>query len=151
MKLTTMMTAGLMVAGTALCSSMASAADFEVKMLNKGADGEAMVFEPAALRVAVGDTVHFVPVDKGHDAAAVKELIPEGTEEFKGKMNQELTVTFTKEGAYVIKCSPHWGMGMVALIVAGDGAPANLEAVKAAKMAKKTRERLDKEIAALGL
>lgn len=151
MKLTTMMTAGLMVAGTALCSSMASAADFEVKMLNKGADGEAMVFEPAALRVAVGDTVHFVPVDKGHDAAAVKELIPEGTEEFKGKMNQELTVTFTKEGAYVIKCSPHWGMGMVALVVAGDGAPANLEAVKAAKMAKKTRERLDKEIAALGL
>ncbi len=97
MKLTTMMTAGLMVAGTALCSSMASAADFEVKMLNKGADGEAMVFEPAALRVAVGDTVHFVPVDKGHDAAAVKELIPEGTEEFKGKMNQELTVTFTKK------------------------------------------------------
>ncbi len=51
----------------------------------------------------------------------------------------------------MIKCSPHWGMGMVALVVAGDGAPANLEAVKAAKMAKKTRERLDKEIAALGL
>lgn len=151
MKLTTMITAGLMVAGSALCGSVASAADFEVKMLNKGSDGEAMVFEPASLRVAVGDTVRFVPVDKGHDAAAVKDLIPEGVEEFTGKMNQELVVTISKEGAYVIKCSPHWGMGMVALIVAGEGAPANLAAVKAAKMAKKTRERLDKEIAALGL
>ncbi|MGE6739830.1 pseudoazurin [Allorhizobium pseudoryzae] len=151
MKFTTMIAAGLMVAGTSLCSSLASAAEFEVKMLNKGSDGEAMVFEPAALRVAVGDTVHFVPVDKGHDAAAVKELIPEGVEEFKGKMNQELVVTFSKEGAYVIKCSPHWGMGMVALVVAGEGAPANLDAIKSAKMAKKTRERLDKEIAALGL
>ncbi|MCY1668139.1 pseudoazurin [Rhizobium sp. SL86] len=140
-----------MMAGSALCGTSAAAAEFEVKMLNKGSDGEAMVFEPASLRVAVGDTVRFLPVDKGHDAAAVKELIPEGTEEFKGKMNQELVVTITKEGAYVIKCSPHWGMGMVALIVAGEGAPANLEAIKTAKMAKKTRERLDKEIAALGL
>ncbi|WP_442793025.1 pseudoazurin [Rhizobium sp. SL86] len=151
MKWTTLIAAGVMMAGSALCGTSAAAAEFEVKMLNKGSDGEAMVFEPASLRVAVGDTVRFLPVDKGHDAAAVKELIPEGTEEFKGKMNQELVVTITKEGAYVIKCSPHWGMGMVALIVAGEGAPANLEAIKTAKMAKKTRERLDKEIAALGL
>jgi pseudoazurin len=151
MKWTTLIAAGVMMAGSALCGTFAAAAEFEVKMLNKGSDGEAMVFEPASLRVTVGDTVRFLPVDKGHDAAAVKELIPEGTEEFKGKMNQELVVTITKEGAYVIKCSPHWGMGMVALIVAGEGAPANLEAIKTAKMAKKTRERLDKEIAALGL
>jgi hypothetical protein len=40
---------------------------------------------------------------------------------------------------------------MVALVVAGEGVPANLDAVKTAKMAKKTRERLDQEIAALGL
>jgi hypothetical protein len=42
-------------------------------------------------------------------------------------------------------------MGMVALIVAGDGTPANLDAIKTAKMAKKTRDRLDAEIAKLGL
>jgi pseudoazurin len=141
----------LVALGVALSANAALSADFEVKMLNKGADGEAMVFEPASLRVAVGDTVRFLPIDKGHDAAAVKELIPEGVAEFKGKMNQELVVAIEKEGAYVIKCSPHWGMGMVALIVAGEGAPANLDAVKTAKMAKKTRERLDKEIVALGL
>lgn len=140
--------AAAFIVSTVLCAN-ANAAEHEIKMLNKGADGEAMVFEPAALKVAVGDTVKFTPVDKGHDAATVKELLPEGAQEIKGKMNQELLVTIDKEGAYVIKCTPHWGMGMVALIVAGD-APANLEAVKAAKMAKKTRDRLDAELKTLG-
>lgn len=137
----------LVMAG--LLSNAALAAEHEIKMLNKGADGEAMVFEPAALKVAVGDTVKFVPVDKGHDAATVKELLPEGVEETKGKMNQELVLKVDKEGAYVIKCTPHWGMGMVALIVAGDK-PANVDAVKNAKMAKKTRDRLDAELKTLG-
>ncbi|WP_377296399.1 pseudoazurin [Rhizobium sp. SGZ-381] len=148
---TALIRTGLAAFGFAFLSQAAFAADIEVKMLNKGSDGEAMVFEPAAVKVAVGDVVHFVPVDKGHDAAAVKELIPEGAEESKGKMNQELVVKIEKEGAYVFKCTPHWGMGMVALVVAGDGTPANLDAVKSAKMAKKTRDRLDAEIAKLGL
>lgn len=41
-------------------------------------------------------------------------------------------------------------MGMVAVIVVGD-APANLDAVKAAKMPKKAKDRLDAEIAKLKL
>ncbi|SIQ20952.1 pseudoazurin [Rhizobium sp. RU35A] len=151
MTLKSVLAASFLALGPALAAPAAFAADIEVKMLNKGADGEAMVFEPAAIRAAVGDTIHFVPVDKGHDAAAVKELLPEGVEEFKGKMNQELVVTVAKEGAYVVKCSPHWGMGMVALVVVGEGKPANLDAVKAAKMPKKTRDRLDAAIAQLGL
>jgi pseudoazurin len=127
------------------------AADIEVKMLNKGANGEAMVFEPASVKAAVGDVITFVPVDKGHDAAAMKGMIPDGAEEFIGKMNQEVKVTFEKEGAYVIKCPPHMGMGMVALVVVGDGVPANLDAVKTGKLPKKARERLDAQLAALGL
>lgn len=132
-------------------AGVTNAAEFEVKMLNKGSSGEAMVFEPSSLKVSVGDTVHFVPTDKGHDAATVKDMIPEGVAESVGKMNQELVVKIEKEGAYVIKCSPHWGMGMVALVVAGDAKPANIDAIKAAKLPKKTRDRLDAEIAALGL
>lgn len=151
MTLKAILASSFLALGPALAASGAFSADIEVKMLNKGATGEAMVFEPAAVRAAVGDTIHFVPVDKGHDAAAVKELLPEGVEEFKGKMNQELVLTVEKEGAYVVKCTPHWGMGMVALVVVGEGAPANLDAVKAAKMPKKTRERLDAAITSLGL
>ena len=147
----TLATTFLTAAALALFPHMASSAEIEVKMLNKGSDGEAMVFEPAAIKVAVGDTVKFVPTDKGHDAAAVKELLPEGVAPFEGKMNQELVVKIEKEGAYVVKCTPHVGMGMIALVVAGDAKPANLDAVKAAKLPKKTRDRLDAEIAKLGL
>ncbi len=128
----------------------ALAADIEIKMLNKGSDGQAMVFEPAAVKANVGDVITFVPVDKGHDAAAVKGLIPDGVEEYKGKMNEPLKVTVEKEGAYVFKCTPHVGMGMVALVVVGE-APANLEAVKTGKLPKKARDKLDAEIAKLNL
>ncbi len=128
----------------------AAAAEIEIKMLNKGADGQAMVFEPAAVKANVGDVITFVPVDKGHDAASIKELVPEGVAEAKGKMNETLKVTVDRQGAYVFKCTPHFGMGMVALVVVGDQ-PANLDAVKAGKMPKKARERLDAELAKLNL
>lgn len=129
----------------------ALAAEIEVKMLNKGSDGQAMVFEPATVKAAVGDIITFVPVDKGHDAAAVKDMIPEGVADFKGKMNETVKVIVEKEGAYVVKCTPHLGMGMIALVVVGDAAPANLDAVKNGKLPKKARDRLNDEIAKLGL
>jgi pseudoazurin len=144
-------TAFVLAASLIALSLPALSAEIEVKMLNKGADGQAMVFEPAAIKAAVGDTIRFVPTDKGHDAAAVKGMIPDGAEEFKGKMNQELLVTVDKEGAYVVKCTPHLGMGMVALIVVGDAAPANLDAIKIGKLPKKARERIDAAAAELGL
>ena len=127
----------------------ASAADFEIKMLNKGTDG-AMVFEPAAVKIAPGDTVTFVPTDKGHNAETVKGMLPDGATPFKGKMNETIKITFDVPGAYAVKCTPHLGMGMVAAVVVGD-APANLDAVKTGKLPKKARQRLDAGIASLGL
>lgn len=116
-------------AAVLLATSMSlSAAEYDVQMLNKGSDGQTMVFEPAFLQIAVGDTVNFIPTDKGHNAELIKGLFPEGGTEFKGKINEELSVTFDVEGAYGYKCLPHFGMGMVGLIVVGDE-PANLAAI----------------------
>ncbi|MDX3976249.1 MAG: pseudoazurin [Shinella sp.] len=127
----------------------AAAADFEVHMLNKGAEG-AMVFEPAFVKVAPGDTVTFIPTDKGHNVETIKDMIPDGAIAFRSKMNETYKVTFDTPGAYGVKCMPHVGMGMVGLVVVGD-APANLDAVKTGKLPKKARERLDAAITALGL
>jgi pseudoazurin len=142
--------AAAFAAGLISLALPAHSAEIEIRMLNKGGDGQPMVFEPAGVRAAPGDTIKFVVVDKGHDAASMPGLVPEGVAAIKGKINQELSVVVETPGAYVFKCTPHFGMGMVALVVVGD-APANLDAIKAAKMPKKAKDRLDAEIAKLGL
>ena len=63
------------------------AADHQIQMLNKGEKGT-MVFQPDFVQATPGDTVTFVPTDKGHDAESIKGMIPDGAEPFKGKMNE---------------------------------------------------------------
>lgn len=116
----------------------ASAAEHEVKMLNKGATG-VMVFEPAYLTVQPGDTVTFVPTHKGHNAESIDGMTPDGASAFKGEMNKPISVTFEAEGVYGFKCRPHLPMGMVGLVEVGDAAP-NIEAAKAAKLPSKARQ-----------
>jgi pseudoazurin len=108
-------------------------------MLNKGEKG-AMVFQPDYIEAAPGDTVTFIPTDKGHDAESIKGMIPEGAEPFKGKINQEITVTFDKEGLYGVKCTPHFGMGMIALIKVGT--PVNADEVAAVKLPGKAKTKM---------
>ena len=127
------------IATVLLLATPAFAANHEVHMLNKGKAGT-MVFEPALIHVAPGDTVTFVPTDKGHNAETIPGMLPEGAEKFKGKLGKDAVVTFEVPGAYGVKCGPHLGMGMIALVVVGD-APANLETIKAAKVPKKAAER----------
>lgn len=115
--------AGAMLAALAL-GGAAMAAEVQVKMLNKGADG-AMVFEPAMVTIEPGDTVKFIATDKGHNAETVAGMAPEGATPFVGKINEELAVTFDAPGVYGVKCKPHYAMGMVALVVVGK--PANAD------------------------
>lgn len=123
--------------GLALAAGAADAADVQVKMLNRGDKGM-MVFEPDLVKIAPGDTVTFVSVNPGHDARSIAGMIPDGAEPFAGKLNKDLTVTFSQPGVYGVECRPHYAMGMVAAVIVGD--PVNLEAARAAKhppMAKK--------------
>ena len=62
----------------------AMAAEVEVKMLNKGAEG-LMVFEPALVKIEPGDTVKFVATDKGHNAETIKGMLPADAAPFVGK------------------------------------------------------------------
>jgi pseudoazurin len=115
----------------------AQAAEVEVKMLNKGAAG-AMVFEPPVVRIAPGDTVRFVAADKGHDVISIEGMTPAGGPPFEGKLNEDLTVTFTVPGVYGFKCKPHYGMGMVGMVVVGN--PDNLADAKTVKQTGKAKK-----------
>ncbi len=129
----------LMIAAAALLAmtGLAAAAEVEVKMLNKGSDGGAMVFEPALVKIAPGDTVKFIATDKGHNAETIKGMLPDGAAAFVGKSGEDVSVSFDKDGIYGIKCLPHYGMGMVAMIVVGT--PANLDQAKAVPQTGKAK------------
>jgi pseudoazurin len=119
-------------------SSGASAEEHVVKMLNNNGKGKFMLFEPDVVKAAVGDTVKFVPTSKGHNAEMIPEIWPEGVPEFKGDLNQEIVLTLEKPGVYGIKCLPHYPMGMMAMIVAGEPAnAAQLDSYKPAGTAEK--------------
>ncbi|AKC09027.1 pseudoazurin [Agrobacterium tumefaciens] len=111
--------AGLAMVVATGFSIQAGAETFEVKMLNRGEKGS-MVFEPDFLEIAPGDRVRFVPSHKSHNAATIDSMVPEGIEGFKSRINDEFETGFEKPGFYGIKCSPHYGMGMVMLIKVGD-------------------------------
>lgn len=138
------LTGGLTLIGIGcalLAAAPASAREVIVQMKNKGADGY-MVFEPAYVRVNVGDTVRFVPTDKTHNAQSIPGMIPAGATAFTGKINQPVSFKVDKPGLYGIKCAPHLSMGMVALVQAGNK-PANAAAFSAAKLPGLAHKRMD--------
>ena len=47
--------------------SLVFAADMDIEMLNKRADGEKMVYSVDVAKVDVGDTITWLPASKGHN------------------------------------------------------------------------------------
>ncbi len=138
-----------LISGLALATLLGSAANaevFEVHMLNKSDNGT-MVFEPDLVQIAPGDTVKFIPTDKAHNAESVDGMIPAGVEAFKGKINQELDVTFDAEGVYAVKCNPHFAMGMVMTVQVGDAAAP--DDFLAGRLPKKAKERFETQLGKL--
>lgn len=123
----------------AMIAVSANAKTLEVKMLNKGEEG-AMVFEPAFVKAAVGDVIHFLPIDKGHNVEDIKGMLPEGVEGFKTKFNEEFELKVEQEGVYGVKCTPHYAMGMIALIQVGEAV--NLDEAAAVKQKGKAKARM---------
>jgi pseudoazurin len=130
--------AALAIAISATLAGAAWAETIEVKMLNKGEAGS-MVFEPAYIVANPGDVSNFVSVDKGHNVQSIDGMLPTGVDEFKSAMSKDFALTVTAEGVYGVKCTPHYTMGMVALIKVGQ--PVNLEAASDVTQKGKAKQR----------
>jgi len=105
-------------------------ANHEVKMLNQGPTG-VMVFEPAVLKINIGDTVTFKSVDAAHNSASIPGMIPAGASPWNGQLSQDLTVSFDVAGIYGYQCTPHSMMAMVGIIEVGND-QSNMNEVKSA-------------------
>ena len=124
----------------AVFSSSAFAADLTIEMLNKRADGQIMVYSEDISKINVGDTITWVPTTKGHNVEFLAG--PEGWEIPKrSKMNKEYSYKFEMPGIYFYQCTPHKGMGMIALIVVG-GDTSNIDAIAKVKVVAKSKKKL---------
>jgi pseudoazurin len=103
----------------------------EVLMLNAHPDNprERQVFVPAVLQIQPGDTVVWIPEDRGHNSVVDEDMMPEGGATWDGAINEEVSATFDAEGTYGYNCTPHRTAGMVGLILVGD-ASVNFEEVR---------------------
>ena len=110
-------------------SMPAFSADHTVEMLSSS-NGQMMVFKPAVLQINPGDTVTWKATNPGHNTASINEMSPDSSLQWDGKINEELKITFTKEGVYGYKCTPHYILGMVGIVSVGDNTT-NLSAASA--------------------
>ncbi|MEO1748163.1 MAG: pseudoazurin [Pseudomonadota bacterium] len=136
---------GAAVAATSGLPAIAmDAQTIEVAMLNKATDNprERMVYEPALIRANPGDIIKFVSVDKGHNMELMEGGVPDGVELVKSKASQDFELTVEAEGTYLVKCTPHYATGMVAIIAVGDHT-INLDAAKEVRQRGKAKGRFE--------
>ncbi len=123
-----------------IISSFAYAEDVKVGMLNKRNDGAKMVYSEDITRIGVGSTVTWTPDSKGHNVEFIAG--PEGFKKpKKSKLNKEYSFTFEIPGMYLYQCTPHKGMGMIALVVVGDDV-SNKDVIAKAKVLGKSKKKL---------
>ena len=121
-------------------STISFAADITIEMLNKRPDGQIMVYSEDISKINVGDTITWVPTTKGHNVEFLAG--PDGWEIPKrSKMNKEYSYKFEMPGIYFYQCTPHKGMGMIALVIVG-GDTSNKDAIAKVKVVAKSKKKL---------
>ena len=128
-------------------NSVVFAADMTIDMLNKDANGNKMVYSKEIAKVAVGDTITWLPASNGHNVEFIAG--PEGFDiPKKSKNGKEVSITFEVPGVYYYWCTPHKGMGMIGLVVVGDDT-SNKDKIAKAKALGKSKKKLKKLLSEL--
>ena len=116
--------------------------DLTIEMLNKRDDGAKMVYSADIARVEVGTSITWIPTSKGHNVEFIAG--PDGWDlPKKSKNGKEGTITFDTPGVYLYQCTPHKTMGMIALVVVGEGDNDVSGAKVRGKSKKKLKELLE--------
>ena len=93
--------------------------------------------------IDVGDTIEWLPKNKGHNveflAGPNMKALPE-----KSDLDVSHRITFDSPGVYLYQCTPHGNMGMLGLIIVGNNFDNldNIEQVELSRVAKSVLQRL---------
>ena len=132
----------------AIGMSTAHAEDITIDMLNKRDDGAKMVYSQDIATIDVGDTITWLPTQKGHNVEFIAG--PDGWEApKKSKLSKEYAYTFDTPGVYLYQCTPHKSMGMIAIVVVGDLTQEGVDAIRDAKVKGKSKKKLKELLAEL--
>ena len=66
---------------------------------------------------ASGETMIFKPSDPSHNAESI--FSPTAASSFMTPVGEDVAITFSEEGVYLYKCTPHLVLGMVGVIQVG--------------------------------
>jgi len=104
----------------------------DVEMLNRHPEERInMVFYPDIIVAQPGDTLRFIPTDRGHNTVSVDGMLPDGADDWRGGINEEVELNLQVPGFYGYVCQPHVSLAMAGMIVVeGDGKMDNYEAAK---------------------
>ena len=123
-----------------LISNVAYGKTVEIEMLNKDSQGRKMIYSQELVHIDTGDTLTWVPTSKGHNVEII--AAPDGFDiPKKSKNGKEVSIEFTVPGIYYYWCTPHKGMGMIALVVVG-GDTSNKDAIAKVKVVAKSKKKL---------
>ncbi len=119
-----LMVALLVISSCAVLATPAFAADHVVKM---GSDGGLLVFEPATITIAKGDTVTWENNKMApHNVVFDANSVPGGKSVADGLTHSQLTFSPGESygskfdvdpGEYTYYCAPHRGAGMVGKVI----------------------------------
>ncbi|MDO8826748.1 plastocyanin/azurin family copper-binding protein [Methylophaga sp.] len=112
---------------------------------NHTVTAQGLIYEPLVVTIAPGDSVSWTNMST-HNTESLEGLIPEGTEMWISAMSENYSRTFTQEGIYIYKCTPHFGAGMGGAIIVGN--PVNLEQIKSFDAKGATRRLVNRAIQA---
>ena len=125
---------------TFLFLSVGYSKEVVIDMLNKRDDGQKMVYSQDIAKIDVGDTIKWLPTNKGHNVEFLGG--PDGFElPAKSGLNKEVSITFDKPGVYLYQCTPHKAMGMIGLVIVGND-KSNLDKIKKVKVYGKSKKLL---------
>ena len=120
----------------------AQAADISIQMLNKDPGSKQRnIYSPALVQIKPGDTVKWIATTRGHNVEFIRGAYPKGVKPFRSAIGKDVSYTFSTPGAYVYKCTPHYGQGMVGIVLVGE-TPDNLSDIAAKKYPGKADKRI---------
>ena len=125
----------------AIALQAANASDMTIDMLNTRDDGEKMVYSVDVARIDVGDTITWLPTEKGHNVE-FKEGPKGWKAPKKSPMNREVEMTFDMPGIYFYQCTPHKNIGMIGLVIVGDDVSNKGIILKKSKAKGKSKKKL---------